>query len=134
MTKNSVCYASYLRNHTLYDYHLWYTFVKWYLQAFLLFFQNFYFLGCYGVKNAKNGPKWQKILSVTCSMSKEPYIMTVIYVCKMIISSGGFSIFLNILIFWVYKGGRGGGLKEQKMVQNAKKLSVPLHIPRNCTP
>ena len=27
--KNSVCCTSYLRNHTLYDCHLWYTCVKW---------------------------------------------------------------------------------------------------------
>ena len=31
MTKNSVCCASYLKNHTWYDFHLWYTCVKGYL-------------------------------------------------------------------------------------------------------
>ena len=45
--------------------------------------------------------------------------MTVIYVCKMIISSGIFSIFLKILIFWVHRGVKG-----QKMVQNDKKLCL----------
>ena len=36
------CRASYLRNHTSYDCHLWYTCVKWwYLKVFLSFFQNF---------------------------------------------------------------------------------------------
>ena len=50
--------------------------------------------------------------------------MTVIYVCKMTISSVDFSRFLKILIFWVH-----GGLKGQKMVQNDKKImSVALHI------
>ena len=49
--------------------------------------------------------------------------MTVIYLCKMIISSGIFSIFLKILIFWVHRGVKG-----QKTVQNDKKLSVALHI------
>ena len=29
MTKKSVCHAQYLRNHTLYDCHLWCTSVKW---------------------------------------------------------------------------------------------------------
>ena len=28
MIKNSVCCTPYLKNHTLYDCHLWYTFVK----------------------------------------------------------------------------------------------------------
>ena len=56
------------------------------------------------------------------SISEEPYIMTVIYVCKMIISSGFFSIFLKILVFWVHRG-----LKGQKTVQNDKKF-VTLHI------
>ena len=42
--------------------------------------------------------------------------MTVIYVCKIIISSSVFSIFLKISIFWVHSGVKG-----QKMVQNGKK-------------
>ena len=36
--KNSVCCTPYLKNHTSFDYHLWYTFVKWwYLQVFFFF-------------------------------------------------------------------------------------------------
>ena len=49
--------------------------------------------------------------------------MTVIYLCKMVISSGIFSIFLKILIFWVYRG-----VKEQKMVRNDKKLCLSRSI------
>ena len=49
--------------------------------------------------------------------------MTLIYVCKMIIYSGVFLIFLKILIFWVHREVKG-----LKMVQNDKKLSVALHI------
>ena len=45
--------------------------------------------------------------------------MTVIYVCKMIISSGVFSIFLKSLIFWVHRGVKG-----QKTVQNDKTLCL----------
>ena len=45
--------------------------------------------------------------------------MTVIYLCKMIISSGSFSIFFKILIFWVHSGVKG-----QKMVWNDKKLCL----------
>ena len=44
--------------------------------------------------------------------------MTVIYVCKMI-SSGVFSIFREILIFWVHRW-----IKGQKTVQNDKKLCL----------
>ena len=38
--RKSVCHTSYLRNHTSYDCHLWYTCVKWwYLQACFHFFK-----------------------------------------------------------------------------------------------
>ena len=46
MTTNSVCGTPSLRNHISYDFHLRYTFVKWYLQAFFSFLQTFDFLGC----------------------------------------------------------------------------------------
>ena len=79
MTKNYVRHALYLRNLT-YDYHLWYTCVKWwYPQLFFSFFQNFDFSGCLGGKRAKNGPKWQKILSVTFGISGTIYHMIVIF-------------------------------------------------------
>ena len=45
--------------------------------------------------------------------------MTVIYVCKIVISSGVFSIFLKILIFWVQREVKG-----QKAVQNDKKICL----------
>ena len=45
--KNCVCRALYLRNHTSYNYHLWYTSVKWwYLLECFSVFQNFNFSGC----------------------------------------------------------------------------------------
>ena len=37
--------------------------------VFFSYFQNFDFSGCYRGKRAKNGPKWQKILSVTLRIS-----------------------------------------------------------------
>ena len=46
MRKNYVCHAPYLKKRTSYDFHLWYTCVGWYLQAFHSFFQDFDFLGC----------------------------------------------------------------------------------------
>ena len=45
--------------------------------------------------------------------------MTVIYVCKMIISSGIFLFYFSILIFWVHRA-----VKRQKIVQNDKKLCL----------
>ena len=39
-----------------------------YPDAFL-FFQNFDFLGCQGVKGKKNGRKWQKFISVSLRIS-----------------------------------------------------------------
>ena len=43
---NYICHAPRLRNRTSYDFHLWYTCVKWkYLQWFFLFSQNFDFAG-----------------------------------------------------------------------------------------
>ena len=38
--------------------------------------------------------------------------------------------FFQILVFWVVSGGGGGGVKGQKMAQNAKmpKSFISLHI------
>ena len=82
--KNSVRCTLYLRNHTSYDFHLWYTSVSWwYLQDFF-FFSKF----CFFSKKAKNGPKWGKILPVKLHIS-ESYIIWLSFVVdkyKMIIS------------------------------------------------
>ena len=98
MTKNSIRHAPYLRNHTSYDCHLWYTCVKWQdLQALFSFFQNFDFLGCYGVKVQKmvqNGKK----LWPSRSISQEPYtkwLSFIVHMCKMIIFPEVFSFFQN---------------------------------------
>ena len=40
--ENSVCHTSYLRNHTSYDCHLWYSCVNWKCKIF----SKFWFLGC----------------------------------------------------------------------------------------
>ena len=39
MTKNSVCHALYLRDHTPNDCHLWHIWVKWCLQQIVSFFK-----------------------------------------------------------------------------------------------
>ena len=54
MTNDSVFHAPYLRNHTSYDCHLWYTSVKWqYLQTFFHFFKIFIFWVVRRVKRQK---------------------------------------------------------------------------------
>ena len=50
--------------------------------------------------------------------------MTIIYVYKMIISSGVFSIFLKTWIFWVHMGGK----RAKNSPECEKIMSVGLHI------
>ena len=47
-----------------------------------LFFFNFGFPGCYSGKSAKNGPKWQKIVSVALDISGTIYLMIAGYGTK----------------------------------------------------
>ena len=71
----------------------------------------------------KNGPKWQKILSIAHSISQEPCIIWLSFMghmCKVIKPPGGFFIFSN----FNFLGWLGG--KSANMVQNYKK-SCPLH-------
>ena len=97
----------YLMNSIAYDHDFWYTCVKWWYIHVLFFFsifQNFDFAGCYGGKRAKNGPKWQSILSVMLHISEpsitlhvlEPYIIWLsfmVYMGKLILSLGaGFEL------------------------------------------
>ena len=73
-----------------------------------------------GRESAKNGPKWQKILSATRFMSQEPYIIWfsfMVRMCKAIITPDGFFHFFDILIFRFVRA-----IKVQKMVQNYKKF------------
>ena len=107
MAKNSVCRTRYLRNHTLYDCHLWYTCVKWYYpHAFLQFFKILIFRVVRGVK----GQKWvqnDKKFCSSCSISLEPKIIWLsfmVHMCKMIISPGFFFSFSK---FWFF--GLSGG-------------------------
>ena len=43
------------------------------------FFKNIDFPGCQGAERAKNGPKWQKSLSVALHISGTIHCMIVIY-------------------------------------------------------
>ena len=124
MTKNSVHHASYLRNHTSYDSYLWYPYVKWfYLQTSFSFFQNFNFLGCFGGKKAKIGPKWQKNFVRHASYLRNhiSYDCHLWYPCVKWLYLQTFFHFFKILIFWVL------GVKRQKTVLNDKKF-CPSHF------
>ena len=80
MTKNSVHHASYLRNNTWCDCHLWYT-CKMIISAdfCFIFFKILIFWVVRVIKRQKNCPKWQKILSVILHISGTIHHMIVIY-------------------------------------------------------
>ena len=84
-------------------------------------FAKFRFFGLLGGQKAKNGPKWQKILSVTLHISGPIHKMSfMVHMCKMIISPGGFYIFAKFWFFGLLGGG--WGVKKQKVVRNHKKF------------
>ena len=67
---NYIRHALYLRNSIAYDHDFCYTSVKWwYLHAFFCCCWYFHFSGCYEGKRPKNGPRWQKVLSVALHIS-----------------------------------------------------------------
>ena len=126
-TKRSVCHTSYLRKHTSYDFHSWYTCIKWYLELFFSFCQNCDFLGCQENKREKNVLKWEKILSVTLHISETIRLMIFIYafMVQMIISPVFFVLFFILSKFWFSRFLGGRGSEGQKIVY--KKL-CPLHL------
>ena len=129
MTKNFVCRTPYPCNHLPYDCHLWYTCVKWYLQAvFVGFFRILILWVVKGRGRARNGLKWKSYLLL--SKSQEPYIIWLSFmlcICKMIISPGAFLSFLKILIFRVTSGVKGQN-KEKKWSKMTKKICPPHSI------
>ena len=93
--KNSVCHTPYLRNHTSYEFHLWYTCVMWYLELFFSFFHVLIFWVVRGVKGQKIVQN-DKNLCLSCSISYETYIIWLSFVAykfKMIISCSLFFSF-----------------------------------------
>ena len=121
--KKIVYIAPYLRNHTSYDCHLWYTSVKWYLQwVFFHFFKILIFQVVSWVKEQQNGPKWQKFLSH--SISQEPYLIWLwfLLMCKMMLSPIIFFIFSK---FWIL-GFYGGGVKGKEIAHNYTSISQEL--------
>ena len=53
--------------------------VKWWHRVIFWFLQNFDFPGCERGKRVQNGPKWQKILSVSLCISGTVHQMIVIF-------------------------------------------------------
>ena len=100
MTKNSVCHTSYLRNHILYDCHLWYTCIKWWY-VLVFFFFHFLKILIFRVSVVKGQKiiKMKKIFFfLSHSISQEPYIMCLSFLVEkseMMISPGIFSFFQN---------------------------------------
>ena len=93
--------------------------------GFYFIFSKFWFFGLLGGKRAKDSPKWQNIMSVALHIWGTMHYMTVIYVCKMIISSGIFFIFSK---FWF--SGSIGGKSAKNSPAWQKTLPVALHISR----
>ena len=80
-----------------YDLHFCYTCVKEYVQGFFIFFANVNLWGQQWGNSAKNGPKWQKIMSVTLHISRNIHHTIVVFVnnCKIMISPGVFLYFFK---------------------------------------
>ena len=105
MTKNSVCYAPYLRNHTSCDCHFWCKCVKlWYLQIFFSILK-FWFSRLPGCWKCKKWPKMTKNSAcLTPNLRNHTsYDCGFWYTCKMMISPANFFIFQNF-DFGVFMG------------------------------
>ena len=72
---------------------------------------------------AKNGPKWQKIMSVSLHILGT---VPLVHLCKMMISPVTFFLFSKFW-FFVFLGGEGKG---QKVTHNYQFQSVTLNISR----
>ena len=108
--KNSVCPASYLRNQTSYDYHLWYIWAKWwYLQALFHIFK-FWFSGLLGVKGQKLVQN-EKKLSLVLNISGAIHYMIII--CGTQVQNENISIgFLFLSKVW-FKGQKLSKIKNK---------------------
>ena len=113
---------SILRIHTSYDCYLWFTCVKWYLQALFSFFQIFHFSSCRGYKD-KNWSKMAKNF-VCCT----PYLRNrTSYDCHLWYTFVKWSypqVFFHFLIFWVHRGW-GEECKKQSRMTKKSVCHVP---------
>ena len=105
----SICCTPYLKNCISSGHNFWYTYVKWwYFQAFFSFFQNFDFLGCWGVKGQKI-VQYDKELCLSHSVSQEPYIIycDFWYMCVKWWYTQQIVSFFKILILGFFRGVEG---------------------------
>ena len=90
-------------------------------------FSKFWFFRLLGGKGAKKGPKWQNSAH---SISQEWYIIWssfVVHKCKMMISPGVFSFFLNFDYFGLLGGKRAkNDPKWQKIMSVALQVSATI--------
>ena len=126
MTKNSVCHAPYLRNHTSYDCHLCWKCVNWwYLQVFFFFSMLKYWFS--RLSRGWMGKKWPKMTKISGTIC----CMILIYgthMYKRIISPGIFLFFLKILIFRIIIGKSAkSGWKWEKILSVSLCISGVVH-------
>ena len=99
MTKHFVCCSSYLRNHTSYDCHLWYTCVKWwYLKVVFFHFFKILIFWVVSVVKEQKMPQNDKQLCLSHSISKEPCIIWfpfMVHMCTLMPSPDAFLFFQN---------------------------------------
>ena len=113
--KNSVCLAPYLRNHTWYGHHVYFSRCVFHLFKVLIFWVV---RGVYRQKMALN----DKNVCPSHSMSWELYLIwQFFYSCKMMISPAIFFVFSKVWFF----GFLGG--KRAKMTHNYQFQSVTLY-------
>ena len=102
--------------------------------CFFHFFKILIFWVVRGVKRKKMTQNEKKILSVTCSISQEPYITWLsfmVHLYKMIISPGVLNFF-KILIFWVVRGVKGQKLSKMKKNSACLTLYLRNHTSYDC--
>ena len=89
-------------------------------------FSKFSFFGLLGSKRAKNGPNWQKNLSITLYISRTIiWLLFILHLCKIIISPGVFFIFSK---FWFFGFWRGKSIKNGQNDKKFSRLEVTLHF------
>ena len=125
-SNNYFCHVPYFRNSIAYDHDFWYTSVKMIISQNVFFiFSKFWFFGLLGVKMAKHGPKWQKILSVALHISGTIHRVTVIYGTHLWNDNIWRCFF--ILSKFVFLGPHGGEMAKNSP-EWQKVLSVAFHI------
>ena len=118
--KKSVCRPPYLKNHTSYDFHLWYILMCKMITSTGTFFifSKFWFSRLLGGSKDKKWPKKTKNCHALYLRNNTSYDLHLWYTCNRILSSGFFTFIPNFFkFFW---RGVNSGVKGQKMAQMTK--------------